>query len=89
VQWRWALSGYKREPPGVVVRVQVELDEEAEAARLDAVAARCVENAIKTEGIRVFSNPGIKVVYLIMAMSRMGTPYYLRKEALTAGECCS
>jgi hypothetical protein len=24
----------------------------------------CVENAIKPEGIRVFSNPGIKVVYL-------------------------
>jgi hypothetical protein len=46
--------------------------------------AHCIENAIEPERRRRFSKTGMKVAYSIMAMSRMGTPYYLRKEALTA-----
>jgi hypothetical protein len=46
--------------------------------------AHCVENAIEPEGMRGFAHPGMEVAYFIMAMSQMGTPYYLVKEALTA-----
>jgi hypothetical protein len=46
--------------------------------------AHCVEHAIEPEGMRGFANPGMEVAYVIMAMSQMGTPYYLVKEALTA-----
>jgi hypothetical protein len=46
--------------------------------------AHCVESAIEPEGMRRFATPGMEVAYFIMAMSQMGTPYYLAKEALTA-----
>jgi hypothetical protein len=46
--------------------------------------AHCVENVIELEGMRKFANPGVEVAYFIMALSQMGTPYYLGKEALTA-----
>jgi hypothetical protein len=49
----------------------------------------CIGNATEPEGMRVFSNPGIKAVYFIMAMSRMSTSYWLVKEAWTAGGSCS
>jgi hypothetical protein len=46
--------------------------------------AHCVENAVEPEGMRKFANPGMEVAYFIMAMSQMGTPHYLVREALTA-----
>jgi hypothetical protein len=46
--------------------------------------AHCVENVIEVEGMRKFANPGMEVANFIMAMSQMGTPHYLVREALTA-----
>jgi hypothetical protein len=47
--------------------------------------AYCVEDGVQPEAMKGFSNPGVDGAYFIQAMSQMSTPFYLIKEAMTAG----